>query len=339
MMMIALASDRRTSAVTLAALVVFALAITRGTLTADLDGERTVTLKNAVRNQRVVVDSGLPTSKTHQQKNKDEVSVLVIGREHRENVLVPCMKTLRQHVVAPLETREFRVSTYICVEKMTETTRKHIEQYINVSDVFEYNSPDQFSRAHECFERVTQSSPEMLSRVKYFFKARPDMMWLNDITLPFHQDAIMLRARRISRGKVTSQHLSWQVGPREECKCADAGCVMVDSMVAVVPKPWADAYFKLDLNTTSKIFPRGRERLDDIDKDDDKLFRLTSDWGNRCPCATEWDEGTLTLRLASHEAFVFISPFNFVLAPPMPGSAAWRAGGTYVRDDDDWETC
>ena len=61
----------------------------------------------------------------------------------------------------------------------------------------------------------------------------------------------------------------------------------------------------------------GVERRDENEKEDAKLFRLTPDWRQRCPCATDWDEGALTLRLASHEASVIVSPFNFVLAPPI----------------------
>lgn len=326
----------RASALALFAL--FALATARGSISV-VRSTRRVSSSDLTAFGRIDVDSSGLTSERHSRGNRDQVFVLVVGREHRENVLVPSMKTLHQHVVVPLEMHDFSVSTYVCVEAVPARTRTQIEKFIRLNGLFEYASPDQFSRAHECFERVVQNSSET-SRVKYFFKTRPDITWLGDIALPFHEHAIMLRARRISRGSVTSQHLSWQVGPREECKCADAGCVMVDSMVGVVPSPAADGYFKLHSNATPVSSSRRRERRDENEKEEDeKLFRLTPDWRQRCPCATEWDEGALTLRLASHEASVLVSPFNFVLAPPIPGFANWRAGGTNVRDDDDWAAC
>ena len=322
----------------LAVFALFALATARRSIS-FVRSTRRVPSIDVTAFERIDVNSSGSRSERHSRENRDEVFVLVVGREHRENVLVPSMKSLHQHVVVPLEMHDFSTFTYICVEALPVRTRKQIEKFIHLNGSFEYDSPDQFSRAHECFERVIQNSSEM-AHVKYFFKTRPDIMWLGDIALPFHEHAIMLRARRISRGSVTSQHLSWQVGPRGECKCADAGCVMVDSMVGVVPSPAADAYFNLHLNTTPVSSLRRQERRDENEKEEDaKLFRLTPDWRQRCPCATDWDEGALTLRLASHEVSVLVSPFNFVLAPPIPGSANWRAGGTNVREEDDWLAC
>ena len=280
--------------------------------------------------ERIDVNSSGSRSERHSRENRNEVFVLVVGREHRENVLVPSMKSLHQHVVVPLEMHDFSTFTYICVKRYGRT-RKQIEKFIHLNGSFEYNSPDRFLE-HMSASRSFKTLPRW--RMKYFFKTRPDIGWATSLPSRTRHHA----TQAISHGAIATFQLA--SGSRGECKCADAGCVMVDSMVGVVPSPAADAYFNLHLNTTPVSSLRRRERRDENEKEEDaKLFRLTPDWRQRCPCATDWDEGALTLRLASHETSVIVSPFNFVLAPPIPGSANWRAGGTNVREEDDWLAC
>ena len=261
-----------------------------------------------------------------------DVAVLVVGSESREEVLVSAAKSLTQHVMNPLTSKYNRVTAIYCLQSIAPNTMRHLCHFGSVleKDVLIFDAKDQFERLDSCFSTLDKR----YSNFTFYIKTRPDIIWLEDITLSFHAEAIMLRARRISQGRITMQHLSWPVG----CDCEQSGCVMVDSMVAVVPHMWRRAYFSTSTEIES-IVAKNLSGLQ-VDRHEGRLFHLTKDWRTKCPCATLWAEGRLTLHLASLEVSVLVEAFNFVLAPPKRNGSHWRQGewGTRVHESA-WFTC
>jgi hypothetical protein len=259
---------------------------------------------------------------------------LLIGEDKREEVVIPALATLNNHVATPVQLYGGKVSIALCIGKLPKHTLKEIARYVPALDaVFQFDSSSQYHRADKCFREFILSGD-----VEYEFviRARPDMFWLQDISLPFDKQAILTRARRISRGNVTMQHLSTHI---YRCDCSDPDCVMVDDMFAVVPVPWQRAYFLLaespSWNGTKILQYDGAAH---VREHGGRLFQLSMDEPVRCPCAMEFNEGELTRRLSMHGAIVLISAFNFVLAPPQTGSS-WRRNGVQIHLPDDWHDC
>ena len=269
-----------------------------------------------------------------------KVAILVSGLEHRENVLVPALKSLNEHVTIPLLAVSELVYVAVC-STLSQASRNAIVEYAQVDDLFDFDSKDQFERLQTCFEKTVELKRDIFS---FFVRARPDMIWLDNIQTPFAPDAVMARSRRIGGARITMQHVSW---PKDACGCS-AGCVMIDDQVAVVPKLWSSAYFRTTMlsKPSSRQLLKGKvlglkhtEALIDgrrIELDDQRI--------SSCSCVMEkakikWPEAGLTVRLASHSVVVLVSPFSFTLAPPLPGKSIWRENGTAIQHLSDSTTC
>jgi len=263
------------------------------------------------------------------------IAVIVSGLEERENVLFPALKSLSEHVVSPLRKLSQHVYVAFC-SSVSDSTRRELGTYAKIDDFFELDAKNQFDRLEKCFQSVLEKKGDVFS---YFIKTRPDIIWLGNIRFPFDGDAIMLRSRRIGRARITSQHVSW---PKDACSCS-TGCVMVDDQVAVVPRCWQNAYFRLRDGDGTMNKSSGSESNHANNKQEGRKVRLEKRTVmSSCPCVTEkgfWPEGKLTLRLATHSAMVAVSPFDFVLAPPLPGKSKWREIGTPFQKGDDWRWC
>ncbi|CAL58410.1 unnamed product [Ostreococcus tauri] len=275
-----------------------------------------------------------------EQSDVASIAVLVVGRESREEVLITSAKSLTQHVTNPLKNKYKRVVTMYCLQSIAPSTIPHLLNFgpgitsttgSSENNILTFNATGQFERLELCFNMLD----ERHGNFTFYFKTRPDIIWLEDLKLSFRAEAIMLRARRISQGRITMQHRSWPGG----CDCEQSGCVMVDSMVAIVPYIWRWAYFSTSTEIESVMAKNSSESK--VDEDEGRLFHLTKDWETKCPCAKFWAEGRLTLRLASHEVTVLVEAFNFVLAPPTKDGSPWRQGawGTRVHDGNNWFTC
>jgi len=269
-----------------------------------------------------------------------DVAILVSGLEHRENVLVPALKSLTEHVTNPLLAVSEGVFVAVC-SSLKKTSREVIAEFAHVDVFFDFQSKDQFERLQICFEKTVELKGDNFS---FFVKARPDMVWLDHINTVFLPDAIMVRSRRIGRARVSSLHVSW---PKDACGCS-SGCVMIDDQVAVVPKTWSSAYFR----TAGFSKPSFQHQEDKIlgssntvaHEYEGRRIRLHDKLISSCPCVMEkakikWPEAKLTVRLASHSVVVLVSPFSFTLAPPLPNKSKWRENGTAIQRQYDSMMC
>lgn len=278
----------------------------------------------------------LPTPIDSERPIAEAVAVLVVGSESREEVVVIAAKSLTEHVITPLKSKYTKVVTTYCLSELAPSTRPQLLIFgsTDESDILSFKALGQFERLEICFNKVSEKH----GNFSYYVKTRPDLVWLEDMSLSFRREAIMTRARRISQGRITMQHLSWPVG----CDCEEPGCVMVDDIFAIIPFKWKQAYFIVDSALAiAEDAENFTEMPEKIPSDENRLFYLTNDWQTKCPCATHWAEGQLTGRLAQHEATVLIHAFNVVLAPPTKDGKYWRQGKWGVRTHvgDDWLDC
>jgi len=265
----------------------------------------------------------------------ETVAVLVVGSESREEVIVIAAKSLTEHVITPLKGKYTKVVTTYCLSELAPSTRAQLLIFgsADESDILSFEAMGQLERLEICFNKVSEKH----GNFSYYVRTRPDSVWLEDMSLSFRHEAIMTRARRISQGRITMQHLSWPTG----CGCEEPGCVMVDDMFAIIPFKWKQAYFVVDSALAIVDAESFTEMPEQIPSDENRLFYLTKDWQTKCPCATLWAEGRLTSRLAQHEATILVHAFNFVLAPPRKDGSEWRQRkwGVRVHVGDDWRDC
>ena len=263
----------------------------------------------------------------------DQIAILVSGLDPRENVVLPALQSLHKYVTTPLWAVSGLVYVSMC-DPLTEQAQKNIQERIQVDAFFNYAAEDQVRRLETCLERTLELKGDIFS---FFIRVRPDMFWIDMISLPFARDAIMVRSRRIGGARVTSQHVSWS---QEHCGCS-SGCVVVDDQLAVVPKEMKDAYFYITKRASSpenqiSISP-GTHNL--TDADEGRRFFLSESTVSSCTCIPDWPEGILTKRLASGGVSIRVSPFSVMLAPPKLGRSEFRAAGVDFRRDDDWRVC
>ena len=272
------------------------------------------------------------------------VAVLIIGKESRANVLATSLKSIKDHLLAPIQRSGVSLYVAACVDFLSQVVKVELRKYLDVDDFFEFTSEDQFIRAHNCYSIAILKRGQHYSHV---IKTRPDTVWLEDIGTPFTHDTIMLRARRISGAYITSRHLSFPTIASDEfasgCECGDGTegadprrrCVMVDDQFAVVPLVWQLAYFTLELqqtigrnlSDTDTCFSRG----DSLDM----KYELSPEMISMCPCVdTDFPEANLTRRLAAKYVNVTVSPFNFILTHW--GSVNWPLE---LHRDDDGQWC
>ena len=157
----------------------------------------------------------MPAQRSMQALNYS-LAVLVTG--YRRNASLQALESLRQYVGEPILRSGGRFDVFTCYdEKDTPETPEDCSR-LHIRQNWTIRADSQAARLQLCFGLLSQSIPLGLSaQYSHVMRSRPDILWYSDVSMPFPQNSIMVRARSISGVNVTQQHLCWRSCDSQLC--------------------------------------------------------------------------------------------------------------------------